>query len=362
MRTLAILLCLATAAAAQAKVKQQDPPATDRTMFGKKQGDKGKKPSDAVDVSVKSGTDIGYDDNILELNDKQIKQLESGLRPEKFRIDQPEDFVTTVWAEVRVKGRWIGDTTHAGLKIQPHFYMSSDIANYQEYDFFIRQDIAAHDAGITYHLEYDEYLRELEIVVPGPNLWESARYNEHDVELYYRHEVTKTLSVRPMAGWRFKDFDSPFQFRDLEGLFLGVGAKADVLPNASVFVKYEYADMDSEAGSLDPDTSYRQHEVEVGGGVLLLNLVDVSLKYRLAIRDYTSTNSPLVDPSHFDREDLRHKVTFRAKMKLTKDWSVHLEYIYRHVDSDRPFDNDATTSEPGNATRNVVAIGATVAF
>lgn len=354
MKTVVMVLCMAGAALAQQQRKQQEPPATDRSGLGKMK-------TQAPEVSVRSGTEISFDDNILDLNNKQITQLESGTRPEKFRIDRADDIVYSVWAEVRVKGRLLGEATSAGAKVQPYFYQSSSIANYEEYELFVRRDLGRHEAGVEYQLDRDAYLRELEIVVPGPNLWESARYLEHDVEGYYLHRIG-IVGLRGSAGWRIKDFDSPFEFRDIEGYFAAVGPTVDLGKGVSAFLRYEYSDLASAASSLDPDTSYTQHEIEVGGSVELFKILELSLRYRIGLRDYTTNNDPAIDPSHRDREDLRHKLSFRARLKLSKTWSLHLEYVYRRVDSDRPHDNDLTTNEPGNSTRNIVSIGATFVF
>jgi hypothetical protein len=365
MKTLAFLLFMAAAALAQQR-KQQEPPPTDRASLAKPR-------REAVDVSVRSGTELIYDDNILDLNDKQIRQLESNSKPGKFRIDEPDDFVYSIWAEVRVKGKFIGDTTNAGLKVQPYFYQSNSIANYEEYELYVRQDLGRHQAGIEYQLDRDAYLRELKHTFTDASMitttaWESARYLEHDLEPYYLHQISPLLSVRGSAGWRAKDFDSPFDYRDIDGYFAAIGPVLRLGQGIQAFLRYEFSSMNADASSLDPDTSHRQHEIEVGGEIELFKSLEITLRYRIGFREYTSHN-PLVlagglegDVAHVDREDLRHKLTFRAKWKLSSSWSVRLEYVYRQVDSHRPHDNDATTAEPGDSTRNTVMIGATFVF
>lgn len=360
MRTVAIFLCMAAAAMAQQR-KQQEPPRTDRSVLGKT------KSPQPVDVSIKSGTELAYDDNFLDLNNKQIRQLEDGSRTDKFRIDHPEDFVYSVWAEVRVKGKLLGETSLAGFKVQPSFYQSNSIANHAEYELFLRRDLGRHEAGLEYKFDHDVYLRELEHIFTDSNSvtvssWESARFDEHDLEGYYSHQIVDWISVRGSAGWRFKDFESPFEFRDQDGFFIAVGPAVILGKGFSAFLRYEFSDMDSDASSQDPDTSYRQHQVEIGGAVELFKVLEISLRYRVGLRDYTTSNDPGVDPSHADREDTRHKVAFRVKWKISDSWSVRLEYVYRQDDSHRPFDDNATTSEPGDSTRNTVSIGATFVF
>jgi hypothetical protein len=192
--------------------------------------------------------------------------------------------------------------------------------------------------------------------------WESARYNEHDLEPYYSHQVSDRISVRGSAGWRFKDFEAPFDYRDLDGYFLAVGPTVSLGRGVSAFLRYEFSSMRSEATSLDRDTSHREHEIQVGGAVEPLKVLELSLRYRIGFRDYTTSNDPSVDDSHADREDLRHKLVFRARWKISETWSVRLEYVYRRVDSDRPHDANPFSSEPGDSTRNLVMIGATFVF
>lgn len=358
VRTIVAFLCLAGAAAAQqARTVKQEPPAPGRPTTrapGK---------STAPEVSFRGGTEIAYDDNILELNRQQIDQLESGTRPEKFRIDDPEDLVYSVWAEVRVKARVLQDPLVAGLEVQPYFYQRSSIANYEAYELFVRQDFGRHQVGLEYDLDRDVYLRELEIVVPGPNLWESAHYDQHEIEAYYEHAFPQVVSLRSALGWKSKDFDSPFDFRDRDGYFLALEPSLDLGRGWKAFVRYEYADLESDAGSTDPDTSYREHEVEFGAAVELLEKrLEVSLRYRIGRQDYTTSNSPLDDPSHADREDRPQRIILAARAKIAKGWTLEVRYEWHDEDSDRPFDDPATTSEPGDSTRNVFVIGAAFSF
>jgi hypothetical protein len=359
VKSILILSCMAATAAAQVRtVNPQEPPAPPKpSTSGMKNPGKDK----ATDVAVRGGTEIGWDDNILELNDKQISQLESGTRPDKFKIDDPGDVVYSAWMELRVKGKLLfRDATSAGLKVQPYFYQESTIANYEQYELFLKQDVGKQETGLELGLERDVYLRELEIVVPGPNLWESAHYDEWDLSAYYQHQVHERATLRGTVGWLIRDFEAPFGYRDRRGLYLALNPEVDLGRGWSAFVRYEYSDQEADAGAFDPDTSFREQEVEVGAALELLEKrLHLSLRYRLGFRDYTSSQDPVVDPSHVDREDRRQRVVVEAKLKVAKGWAVEARYEFRDVDSHRPFDDDATTSEPGDSTRNVVMLGVT---
>jgi hypothetical protein len=352
MKTILILMCLSAAAAAQTRaVKQEGPaPKPDKASL--------QRSGAAPQVAFRGGTEVGFDDNILELNDKQISELEDGTKPAKYRIDDPGDVVYSVWAEVKVKGRLFKEPTTAGLKIQPYFYQDSSVANYEEYELFLHQDLGSHEAGVELAFERDVYLRELNL--PGPNNWDSAFYDEAELELFYKHRIHPNATLRGSIGWVVRDFESPFDYRDRDGVVLGLEPALSLGKGWKAFVRYEYSDMEADASDLDPDTSYTSHEVELGAAVeLLAKQLEISLRYRLGFRDYTTSNDPVVDPSHADREDRRTRVIFETKLKVSKNWSFDARYEWRDVDSHRPFDDDATTSEPGDSTRNLFTLGVT---
>ncbi len=313
-------------------------------------------------VSVRAGLEVAYDDNILDLNRKQLDQLDGGTRPEKFRIDEPDDLVTSPWLDVRFKAWPAGEPTSLGLKVQPYAYQDNPIANFEEYGAFLAQDLGRHEAGLEYKLERDVYLRELEIVVPGPNLWDSAHYSEHEVELYYRHRFTPAIEARGFAGFRRRDFDSPFDFRDLEGHYLGIRPAFEPAPDWSLFLRYEFADLESAAGAGDVDTSYRQHEIEAGTGIKFLeDRLALSLRHRRLFREYTTSNAPAVDPDHLDREDVRQRTILEARIRISKHWMIEGRYTRRTVESDRPF-NTGDTSEAVGSRRQVFLLGTTYSF
>ena len=368
MKTVVMVLCMAGVALAQQR-KPQEPPATDRAALGKRPT------KDTVDVSIKTGTDIAYDDNFLDMNDRQIQQLEDGTGAQgKFKIDKPEDFVYSLWAEIKVKGFLLGEPAQAGLKIHPYFYLSNSIANYEEYEIFARRNFGRHEAGIEYQLERDAYLRELRHYVSSNGSttvpYDSARYLEHEVEPYYLHHFSEVFDLRGSAGYRIKDFNSDFDFRDLSGYFVAVGPIVNLGKGFSAFFRYEFSDMKADPDIsdpffpwTDPDTSYRQHQLQIGGAVdLLKGALELSLRYRIELREYTTTQSSTEDPDHADRDDVRHKVNFRARYKLSQSWSIRLEYTYWLVDSHRPHADETVTNEPGDTTRSVISIGATFAF
>lgn len=348
MNTLLALLALAVQTHGQELPRPERPPKPLKTG--------------APEVSTRAGIELSYDDNFLELSQKQIDQLESGTRPEKFKIDEPEDLIYSPWMELRLKAWLLAEPTAFGLKVQPHYFQENSIANYEEYEAFVAQHLGPHEAGFEVELDRDVYHRELEIVVPGPNLWESAFYTQYEGRLYYDHRIAEGFSARAFGGYRQRNFESPFDFRDLDGAFAGARAAFEFGKPVSVFAKYEYASMESAAGPTDPDTSYRQHEIEVGGEAALFgkSLV-LAVRQRWAFREYTTSNDPAFDPDHVDREDVRRRTLVSAQVNFGKTWSVELTYVRREEDSDRPF-NTGDTAEAVGSSRDVWTLGMTVSF
>jgi hypothetical protein len=359
MKTAIALLCLSGAAWAQQRQGQEYP------------GSKGGKlkPAQArPEVSLRGGLELTYDDNILDLSERQQDEFKDGTRPKKYRIEEIDDVVASPWAELRLKARLIGDPTTFGLKAQANAYQENSFANYEEYRLFVHQPLGRHELGVEYDLDADVYNREYKVaVIQGvTDPWDSGFYTDHELELFYRHQVSPGLSVRPFAGYAVRDYESPFGYRDLRGYFAGVRPAVEVGP-WTAFLQYRYESMEADASAPeDPDTSFREHQIEPGVGVALLDRrLELTLRYRVGYREYTSSDDPtyffLTDPSYVDREDRRERVELAARFRLHKNWSVEGKYIRRETDSDQPFDS-VNTSEAGTSERNLFVLGVSFAF
>jgi len=359
MKTIAMVLAMAGAALAQAKtVRPQEPPYEKPSL-----NTKAKAKGSGTKVDVKAGLEMGYDNNILDLNKRNYSQLTSGDNPEEFSIDDPGDFVYSPWVEIKVTGKvLLADPVSAGLELRPYVYASSSIANYEEYTVFVRQPVGGHEAGLEYELEWDVYHRDLDTQGAGGDTWVSAFYDDHDVELYWKHALPKGFQVKPFTGWRMRNYNSTFDYRDRAGFFLGVEGSVELGKGWRTFIAYEWSDLDADApvGGFEEDSSYRQNEIEIGASVTLLDKkLDLELKWRFQFRDYTTTDA--ADASHLDREDLRQRVVLEGRYKLGKGWSATLEIEVRDENSDQPFDPPATP-DGGDSNRRVIMLGVTVSL
>jgi hypothetical protein len=357
MKTLVMVLAMAGAALAQTKaVKPQDPPSGRSSPTYKPKAKAG------PEVTIRGGTELGWDDNILDLNDAQMADLQSGGG--NYRIAQPGDFVYSAWAQIRVKGKVLfADPAAAGIKVQPYFYASNPLANFEEYKAFLQQDFGAHRLGIEYGLERDVYHRERDYVdsnfVSGSA---SAFYDDHEIALYWEHAFPHGLSIKPVAGWRIRDYNAAFDFRDRDGFFAGLEGAVELGKGWKALVGYEWTGQEAGPTAFNPiDTSFQQHQVEIGGELEVPGgLVELSLRYRVALRDFTSAIGS--DLSHLGRTDFRHRVVLLARFKVAKGWAIDARYEFRFVDSDQPNDPNPLGPDAGDSLRNVFLVGLTVSL
>lgn len=354
MRTAIFVLCLSAAAWAQQAALRQEDPRLER-------GTKAKAKESPVEISGRGGLGFSYDDNILDLSGNQLDQFEDGTKPEKYRISEEHDLVSSGWVELELRTRALGSPTTFEFQARAHAYQENSFANYEEYALAVKQDLGKNELGLEYGAEVDVYDREIEIVVPGPNLWESGYFTQHELEAYYRLRLAPWAGVRPFAGYALRDFESPFGYRDLEGHFLGIRPALEAGP-WSLSLQYRYRSMEADAGDLEPDTSYREHSYEPALTVELLDKrVELSVRHRWAFREFTSSNSPAIDPNHLDREDIRRRLLIEGVFKAHRRWTVEARYVRREVDSEQPYDA-GDSGEEGSSERNIFTLGVAYNF
>jgi hypothetical protein len=308
------------------------------------------------EISLRGGVELAYDTNILGLSRKNLRQLEDGSRPEKFRIRRPDDFVTSPWAELRLKAWTFGDSTTLSLRAQAHFFQGSSLSDYEEFSGRLRQEIGRHELGLEYTFLNDVYDRERRVLETG--LFDSARFIEHEAELYHRHRIADWIALRPFAGFRERDYDAPFDFRDQRGFFGGVRPELEIVKDWDLFVRLEYALMEA-VETTGPDVSYREWRIEPGAATHLFdNALEISLRHRIGLREYTSSQDPTIDPSHVDRRDVRQRTTFQIRWKISRQTSLEVHYVRILEESDRPFDTGADDEE-NESFRQLFLVGIT---
>jgi hypothetical protein len=310
----------------------------------------GKKKREDYDVRFRVGMSVEYNDNIIRLDDDDMRAFKAGTKPEKFRITQPEDWIFSPWGEVDLALPLFGETSRAGLRLMGHFYEANSFASNEEFMAYLK--------GKSYALEYtfepSIYRREYRNLDTG--VFESAFYDDHLVEGLWKIHAHESILIRPKAGVEIRDYDAPFTFRSSVAPFIAPRATFKLWEVLEPFVQYEFVYNIAFASDIQPDLSYYQNGFEVGVGSRLLPELEAELKYRIEHRIYTSNNDPSVD-SHAGRKDWRNRLVAGVLWKPTSGLELEAAFAQWVVNS--------TVQDPDEDSdwdRREFTLGATVAF
>lgn len=306
-------------------------------------------------IEFEAGLDLEYNDNVLRLSDRDVRRLEDGTKPEKFRIEEPGDFIYSPWVEAALGFALFERPAAAGLRLRAHLYQDNSILNQEEITLFARQK----PLDFEYALIPEAYRREYRNLDTGQ--FESAFYTEHRFELGARFRPHEIVGLRPKIGLEFRDYESPFNHRDSLFYTAGLRGNVEVAEPLHVFLAYGFVLNDAFADSHQPDTSYLEHEIEPGVSVRPVPEVAVELRYRFAHRRYTTDNAPAIDPGHRGRTDDRRRLALAVRWKLSKSLAVEADYRRSSVDSDLPNDPGATDEET-SWRRNEILLGVAYQF
>jgi hypothetical protein len=353
-----LLALLALQASEPAPLQAQDDlPGRDDPLQGPRPGTLPKEPPAAPPVwRIKAGIQTTYDSNVIKLDDRDIRRLEDGLRPDKFRIEQPDDIILAPWIEAAAAFDLLGGSVWGGLAVQPHVYLTNDIMTYEELSLFLRHE----QFEVEYEFEHDRYRREYRDL--DTDEFESAFYSEHTVEGRVRLLPRGgAFQARLQGGVEFRDYESPFSHRDHVAFFPGARASFEATPWMEVLFTYEWVVRNSFATSTQPDTSYMAHVLEPGLEIKPMRGLSFGTSYALELREYTTDNDPDVDPGHRDREDVRRYWTLEAGWKPVKSVALNLEYRRSNSESDLPHDPGASEEET-EWSREEIALEVAIQF
>jgi hypothetical protein len=309
------------------KKKQQQeelPGATQTTPEDPRQGKKPKR--EDYDVRIRVGLEVEYNDNIIRLDDDDLRTFKAGTRPEKFRIKEPQDWIYSPWGEADMTLPLFGETARAGIRLAGHIYQVNSFASNEEVTVFLK--------GKAYSLEYtyepDVYRKEYRNLDTG--VFESAFYDDHLVEGAWKVHVHESVVIRPKAGVEIRDYDAPFTFRSSSAPFIAPRVTAKLLDYLEPFAQYEFVYNIAFASGIQPDTSFYQNGVEMGVGSRILPELEAELKYRIEHRIYTSSNDPSVD-AHAGRKDWRNRLVAGLTWKAASSVELHASFAQWVVNS-----------------------------
>lgn len=286
----------------------------------------GKQKREDYDLGFRVGMMLEYNDNIIRLDDDELREFRDGTKPEKYRIRRPEDLIYSPWGEIDMAFHVLDEASRAGLRVTGHFYQANSFASNAAFTPFVK--------GKHYSLEYtyepSVYRREYRDLDTG--VFESAFYDLHLFEAALKIPVAETVVIRPKAGVEIRDYDDPFSFRSSIAPFIAPRVTLVLWDVFEPFVGYEFVYNDAFATGVQPDTSYYQNGVEIGASSKVARGLELEIKYRLEYRSYTTNNDASFD-SHAGRSDVRNRLMAGVVWKATAGLSFEASITQWVVDS-----------------------------
>ena len=313
----------------------------------------------------------GYDDNILQLSEDELREFEEDPDPDQFLIESTDDVITRARAELRWETNlWKERRTYWSARITAYIYATNDVKDYEEYLVGVDQEIhrpSRHRSWVE--LEYtrtpSRYSREITdddaALAAGTRIRESLIQETDEYWLSYRQRILgRALELE--GGYRLEvmEYGTHFPERDAVRSTWVLQGRSEPLETwpFQFTISEEFGTNDAE-GNLasttfeDDDPSYTfytttiQAEFPWSGGHFE---AEIEIEYR----NYT-TDNPL-DTVRFDREDDRRTYTGRVEQTLSPGLLSFAEYRRRDVDADLPREA-AATDEDTDYVEDLVLLG-----
>ncbi len=310
----------------------------------------GEKPPLRKEWSLHLELDERYDDNILELSQRDLNRLQnprpSDAAANRFSITTPDDFITMPRVAPGFQADWWrGRPTSFGLDVTAYQYLRNSIKNYQTYRLSIGQALRSGKALDTFvsvafglrpsyyvrNLVSDRHLEELGYLpVPIPRLEATYRRNYQQIEI--QQEIVKDiLSFHGVWGGEQRDYNRNFDERDSQMPYAEGSLWWTPYRDGRFRLRAGYRHESLHAnGDLADTPSFTEDDISS-----IRDIWDAEIRFRWGAkewrktlgfdyeserRDYTTTNP--FDAFHFGRQDARRYVTFAFRADLRKGWFV----------------------------------------
>src|SRR5262249_2558049 len=111
----------------------------------------GTKPPLRKEWSLRLELDVRYDDNIIQLSDRDLNRLDNPtpntIAANRFAIETPDDFIAIPRLSPGFKADWwLGRPTSLDLDASAYQYLRNSVKNYQSYRLSIEQALTGDKA------------------------------------------------------------------------------------------------------------------------------------------------------------------------------------------------------------------------
>ncbi len=298
--------------------------------------------------SLRLGLDERYDDNIIQLSDRDIKRLKkprpTDAAANRFSIDRADDLITIPRVAPGYEADWWrGHPTSFGLDASAYMYLRNSVKDYQSYRLTAAQVLRGGKSlstslGVTYallpryylrNLVSDRHLEELGFI-PSPIPRLEVTYRKQSPQLEAEQEIVKdVLAFRAFWGREHRDYNRNFDERDGQMPYREAGLSWTPFRDTRLRLRVAYRREDLHAGGDLADTpSFIEEDIssrrDIWDADLRLRWGSKGRKKSLTLdfenerRDYSTTN--VFDAFHFGRQDTRHYLTLYFRADLKKGW------------------------------------------
>lgn len=284
-----------------------------------------------------------YDDNIIQLNDRDRERFRQNPGSSRFRIDSIEDDIAIGRFDLHLRTRPIPRrVTSVALSADVYEYQRNDIKSYQEMGLALKQELTASRRRLgTIEASFARtprfYLRQLTdddaSFEAGRRIRDELTYAHNEYGLAYDQEVVDERLSFTLTGRRARrDYNDHFNERDSIDDGWAVSARAHPLDSSILEVDAGYEQGRLRArGDLpstpipDDDVSYRHRAVSLDVAVAWRGRARgrVEIEVERERREFTTENQ--FDLSHWMREDDRRDYRLRLTQRLAGRFDASLE-------------------------------------
>ncbi len=260
---------------------------------------------------------LTYDDNPFRYSENDLKAFRHGDDPARFPIRSADDLDIAVSAGLKCRYRRLGPGGHAWLRIKLHQYAS----NWEKSYGWAKLEIVQHlwkggrlKAGLLWMPGF--LIRHFQSHLTEGDEYLACRFAEYLGTVSLSQQVWR-FWLTPRYRYEYDDYLPGFEYYDTRAHRPGAVLKFEVARGLELSLDYECKL--AQARGPVPDISYRQHKFDLSMKSHPRNLRNLvfGAGYELASREYTTGNSPDIDPSHADRgdwiENIRLEIEYQFK-------------------------------------------------
>jgi hypothetical protein len=278
---------------------------------------------------VEATMSLGYDSNLLDASDAELRSFEGGDPGALFVVDRMED----AFVLGEVEGEWaLGRPLGLKTKLTAGYaraqFLHNSIKSEDSYTIEIQakpSQVRRLALGISHSPQVYGRHRFDKDAVPGAPQFRAETYRRWELALEYRQAIGDRLEAGATLERTWKDYCEPFVERDRRRSGFFGGAEWDTRQHLALRIEAGFRRSTSRnEPDLGSDLSYREWIVEPGMTIDGIGHMTLEVDYELGLRHYTSADPE--DTSHHGRDDRLGYFRVTARRAVTPALRLHTTY------------------------------------